>query len=41
MEPPEGCPIQISQLMKETWALESQNRPQFSEIVIKLKRISA
>uniref|UniRef100_A0AC34Q2G8 Tyrosine-protein kinase n=1 Tax=Panagrolaimus sp. JU765 TaxID=591449 RepID=A0AC34Q2G8_9BILA len=41
MEPPEGCPIQISQLMKETWALEPQNRPQFSEIVIKLRRISA
>ena len=41
MEPPEGCPLQISQLMSDTWALDPLSRPTFAEIVLRLKRISA
>ncbi|KAI6182929.1 Tyrosine-protein kinase [Aphelenchoides bicaudatus] len=41
MEPPEACPPLITELMNECWALEARGRPPFSEIVIKLKRISS
>uniref|UniRef100_A0AC34FJB7 Tyrosine-protein kinase n=1 Tax=Panagrolaimus sp. ES5 TaxID=591445 RepID=A0AC34FJB7_9BILA len=40
MEPPEGCPLQISHLMTDTWSLQPTDRPTFAEIVIKLKRFS-
>ena len=39
MEPPEGCPLQISQLMGDTWALDPLSRPTFAEIVLRLKRL--
>uniref|UniRef100_A0A914YU23 Tyrosine-protein kinase n=1 Tax=Panagrolaimus superbus TaxID=310955 RepID=A0A914YU23_9BILA len=40
MEPPEGCPLQISHLMTDTWSLQPSDRPTFAEIVNKLKRFS-
>ena len=40
MEPPEGCPPLITELMSDCWALEAQARPTFSDLNYKLKRIS-
>uniref|UniRef100_A0A1I7VY05 Tyrosine-protein kinase n=1 Tax=Loa loa TaxID=7209 RepID=A0A1I7VY05_LOALO len=37
MEPPEGCPMEISRLMNESWILEPSFRPAFAVILQRLK----
>jgi c-src tyrosine kinase len=39
MEPPEGSPQSVTNLMSECWALETQSRPTFSELVLKIKHL--
>lgn len=41
MEPPEGCPMEISRLMNESWMLEPSVRPSFTVILQRLKLIYA
>jgi len=41
MEPPDGCPPLIIELMNDCWKLEAFGRPSFSDLVQKLKRISS
>lgn len=41
MEPPEGCPPLITELMNDCWALEARARPTFADVVLKLRRISS
>uniref|UniRef100_A0A1I8EHM3 Tyrosine-protein kinase n=1 Tax=Wuchereria bancrofti TaxID=6293 RepID=A0A1I8EHM3_WUCBA len=41
MEPPEGCPMEISRLMNESWILEPSVRPSFTVILQRLKLIYA
>lgn len=40
MEPPEGCPIYMTNIMTEAWNLDPSLRPNFYEVVVKLKRMS-
>lgn len=39
MEPPEGCPLEISRLMNEAWILEPSIRPSFCIILQRLKLV--
>ncbi|CAG9536633.1 unnamed protein product [Cercopithifilaria johnstoni] len=41
MEPPEGCPMEISRLMNDAWILEPSNRPSFTAILQRLKFVYA
>ncbi|VDK67673.1 unnamed protein product [Onchocerca ochengi] len=41
MEPPEGCPMEISRLMNDAWILEPSVRPSFTVILQRLKLIYA
>ncbi|OZC12412.1 SH2 domain protein [Onchocerca flexuosa] len=41
MEPPEGCPMEISRLMNDAWILEPSVRPSFTIILQRLKLIYA
>lgn len=41
MEPPEGCPSEISRLMSDAWTLEPFSRPSFSHMLQRLKLIHA
>ncbi|CAF1093407.1 unnamed protein product [Rotaria sp. Silwood1] len=39
MEPPDGCPIEICDIMRQAWHADSDRRPSFSEILGRLKRV--
>ncbi|CAF4864631.1 unnamed protein product [Rotaria sp. Silwood1] len=39
MEPPDGCPIEIGDIMRQAWHADSDRRPSFSEILGRLKRV--
>ncbi|VDK89262.1 unnamed protein product [Litomosoides sigmodontis] len=39
MEPPEGCPMEISRLMNDAWMLEPSVRPSFTIILQRLKLV--
>uniref|UniRef100_A0A0M3HTA8 PK_Tyr_Ser-Thr domain-containing protein n=1 Tax=Ascaris lumbricoides TaxID=6252 RepID=A0A0M3HTA8_ASCLU len=41
MEPPEGCPTEISRLMNEAWMLDPNSRPTFSHMLQRLKALQA
>uniref|UniRef100_A0A914X129 Tyrosine-protein kinase n=1 Tax=Plectus sambesii TaxID=2011161 RepID=A0A914X129_9BILA len=41
MEAPEGCPAEISKLMNEAWAFKPEDRPNFIQMLAKLKMVSA
>jgi len=40
MNPPDNCPIEISELMMKCWAHKPDGRPSFSEIVKLLQKDS-
>ena len=41
MDPPEKCPSEIYDVMKETWAIDAASRPSFKNILIKLEKLNA
>ncbi|CAF0801007.1 unnamed protein product [Rotaria sordida] len=41
MEPPDGCPTEIGDIMRQAWHADSNRRPSFSQILERLKRLDA
>ena len=41
MDPPDGCPSEIYDVMKETWDIKPEKRPTFREIQTKLRDIQS
>lgn len=41
MEAPEGCPIEIYDIMKQAWKIDAEERPTFASISIKLDHLRA
>ncbi len=40
MEPPEGCPIEIGDIMRQSWYTDPNRRPSFSQVLERLKHIN-
>lgn len=40
MEPPDGCPQEISEIMKQTWHADPDRRPSFFQVLERLKRLN-
>lgn len=41
MDPPEGCPVQMHNIMKRTWNLSPNDRPSFKELLTELSHMTA
>ena len=41
MDPPDGCPSEVYEIMKEVWNLDAHKRPTFKEVLSKLDKIRA
>ena len=41
MDPPDGCPSELYEIMKEVWNIDAHKRPTFKEVLSKLDRIRA
>jgi len=41
MEPPDGCPQEIGDIMRQTWYADPDRRPSFAEVLERLKRINS
>lgn len=41
MEPPDGCPKEIYDIMKSAWELAPAKRPNFSDVLVKLENLQA
>ena len=41
MEAPEGCPKEIYDIMQQSWELNPEQRPTFSEVLVKLDNLRA
>ncbi|CAF0776350.1 unnamed protein product [Didymodactylos carnosus] len=39
MEPPDGCPVEIGEIMRQSWLNDPDKRPTFSSILDRLKQI--
>ncbi|CAF4280605.1 unnamed protein product, partial [Adineta steineri] len=40
MEPPDGCPIEIGDIMRQAWHVNPERRASFNQILERLKRIN-
>jgi hypothetical protein len=38
MEPPDGCPTEIGDIMRQTWHVDPDRRPSFTQVLERLKR---
>jgi len=39
MEPPDGCPIEIADIMRQSWHANSDRRPSFTQVLERLKHV--
>jgi c-src tyrosine kinase len=39
MEAPEGCPVEVYEIMKQAWDLDPEKRPTFALILKKLEHL--
>ena len=40
MEPPDGCPQEIGDIMRQAWHADPDRRPSFSQVLERLKHIT-
>ena len=40
MEPPEGCPASVNEIMQSTWNWDPNKRPTFQELLLKLCKLA-
>jgi hypothetical protein len=40
MEPPDGCPVEIGDIMRQLWHIDPDRRPSFNQILERLKRVN-
>ncbi len=40
MEPPDGCPIEIGNIMRQAWQSDPERRPSFNQVLEQLKRVN-
>jgi hypothetical protein len=40
MEPPNDCPTEIGDIIRQTWHVDSDRRPSFNQVLERLKRIN-
>lgn len=40
MDPPDGCPAEIGDLMRQTWYFDPDRRPSFNQILERLKHVN-
>ncbi|CAF2321888.1 unnamed protein product [Rotaria sp. Silwood2] len=41
MEPPDGCPQEVGDIMRQAWLADPDRRPSFSQVLERLKRINS
>jgi c-src tyrosine kinase len=41
MEPPDGCPLEVADIMRQTWLADPDRRPSFTQVLERLKRINS
>jgi len=41
MEPPDGCPQEVGDIMRQTWHADPDRRPSFTQVLERLKRINS
>jgi c-src tyrosine kinase len=40
MEPPDGCPIEIGDIMRQAWEVDPDRRPSFNQVLARLKHVN-
>jgi len=40
MDPPDGCPTEIGDIMRQSWHVDPDRRPSFNQILERLKRVN-
>ena len=41
MEPPDGCPQEIGDIMRQSWHADPNQRPTFFQVVERLKHLNS
>jgi c-src tyrosine kinase len=41
MEPPDGCPLEVGDIMRQTWHADPDRRPSFTQVLERLKRLNS
>lgn len=41
MEPPDGCPPEVGDIMRQTWQADPDRRPSFGQVLERLKRMNS
>jgi c-src tyrosine kinase len=41
MEPPDGCPLEVGDIMRQTWQADPDRRPSFTQVLERLKRLNS
>lgn len=41
MEPPDGCPLEIADIMRQAWHADPDRRPSFAQVLERLKRFNS
>ncbi len=40
MDPPDACPTEIGDIMRQTWHTDPDRRPSFYQVLERLKRVN-
>lgn len=41
MEPPDGCPSEVAEIMRQTWHADPDRRPSFIQVLERLKHLNS
>lgn len=41
MEPPDGCPQEVAEIMRQSWHADPDRRPSFTQVLERLKRLNS